>query len=415
MVDNKKQVTEKVLQTTVAVLSIAVIAVMALVGKAIFIDSDKAPRSAVEKQLYDAQQALAKNPNNIDARLMLGFTYSQMGEHSDAQDEYSLVLKVNPNHTKAIYLLAGSYEKEGKMSKAVETYKRLKDYEPAVYQLGRIYVDQKKSMKEIGREFKCDRTTVRERLKKYKISIRAQATVLKERRKCNINGTKQSTCEICGIVFETPLRSGPKPTVCSPRCRGKRDDFKRKRYKKQCQQCGRSYSTNYKPQKFHNHKCFTTNRRTFKGTKRECAICHKQYEPTQDKQQCCGPECASKKSGISHMKYEYNIPDGLTKRERFNFCQNKKRNERAKTDPGFRLNERIRKAIYFSILGRKNGRHWEHLVGWTLKQLKTYLQKLFQTGMTWENYGEWHVDHIIPISAHNFSKPEHPDFKRCWA
>ncbi len=144
MVDNKKLAIEKLLKTSVTVLSIAVIGVMALVGKAMFIDSDKAPRSAVEKQLYDAQQALAKNPNDIEARLMLGFTYSQMGEHSDARDEYSLVLKVDPNHTKAIYLLAGSYEKEGKTSKAIETYKRLKDYEPAVYQLGRLYVNQKK-------------------------------------------------------------------------------------------------------------------------------------------------------------------------------------------------------------------------------------------------------------------------------
>ncbi len=144
MVDNNKQVIEKLLKTSVAVLSIAIIGVMALVGKAIFIDSDEAPRSAVEKQLYDAQQALAKNPNDIEARLMLGFTYSQMGDHSDAQNEYNLVLKVNPKHTKATYLLAGSYEKEGKISEAIKTYKKLKNYEPAVYQIGRIYVNQKK-------------------------------------------------------------------------------------------------------------------------------------------------------------------------------------------------------------------------------------------------------------------------------
>ena len=35
--------------------------------------------------------------------------------------------------------------------------------------------------------------------------------------------------------------------------------------------------------------------------------------------------------------------------------------------------------------------------------------------MIWGNYGDWHIDHKIPISAFNFTKPEHEDFKRCWA
>ena len=35
--------------------------------------------------------------------------------------------------------------------------------------------------------------------------------------------------------------------------------------------------------------------------------------------------------------------------------------------------------------------------------------------MDWGNQGEWHIDHIVPVSAFNFDSPEHMDFKRCWA
>jgi hypothetical protein len=27
------------------------------------------------------------------------------------------------------------------------------------------------------------------------------------------------------------------------------------------------------------------------------------------------------------------------------------------------------------------------------------MESLFKEGMTWDNHGEWHIDHIIPISS----------------
>jgi len=87
-----------------------------------------------------------------------------------------------------------------------------------------------------------------------------------------------------------------------------------------------------------------------------------------------------------------------------------------KTDsPMFRLNSNIRCLIYISVKGNKNGQHWELLVGYTLKQLKVHLEALFQPGMSWDNYGRWHIDHIIPMSLWQFEKPEDREFKQCWA
>jgi len=81
----------------------------------------------------------------------------------------------------------------------------------------------------------------------------------------------------------------------------------------------------------------------------------------------------------------------------------------------YRISCSMRSRIYHAIKSNKNGNSWESLVGYTLDLLQKHLEKLFTDGMTWDNYGKWHIDHIIPISVFNFSKPEHMDFKRCWA
>jgi hypothetical protein len=39
------------------------------------------------------------------------------------------------------------------------------------------------------------------------------------------------------------------------------------------------------------------------------------------------------------------------------------------------------------------------LLGYTTEDLRQHLESKFLEGMCWENYGEWHVDHIKPISA----------------
>jgi hypothetical protein len=82
-----------------------------------------------------------------------------------------------------------------------------------------------------------------------------------------------------------------------------------------------------------------------------------------------------------------------------------------------RLKENIRTSIVMSLRrGTKAKRKWEGIVGFTLDQLRSHLEKKFKIGMTWDNYGMyWHIDHIIPIAAFNFECPDDIDFKRCWS
>jgi len=54
-------------------------------------------------------------------------------------------------------------------------------------------------------------------------------------------------------------------------------------------------------------------------------------------------------------------------------------------------------------LGKKPASTFKWM-GCSPEELKTHFENLFLEGMSWENYGKWHIDHIRPISS--FKKEE---------
>jgi len=94
---------------------------------------------------------------------------------------------------------------------------------------------------------------------------------------------------------------------------------------------------------------------------------------------------------------------------------NNRKNAKRSSTPMGRINNAIRSTISRALKGNKRGRKWMVLTGYNLKQLKEHLENQFTDGMSWDNYGKWHIDHKIPITAFNFENPEDIDFKRCWS
>lgn len=70
-----------------------------------------------------------------------------------------------------------------------------------------------------------------------------------------------------------------------------------------------------------------------------------------------------------------------------------------KTDPIFRLRKNLRRRLNLCLKNIYKKETTLKLIGCTLEELKIYLENRFKKGMSWQNYGEWHIDHIKPISS----------------
>jgi len=76
---------------------------------------------------------------------------------------------------------------------------------------------------------------------------------------------------------------------------------------------------------------------------------------------------------------------------------------RKSTDGIFKLKRNIRSLIShsFSNVGYKKNTKTERILGCELNHFIQYIEKQFTDGMSWDNYGEWHVDHIKPLMVAN--------------
>lgn len=73
-------------------------------------------------------------------------------------------------------------------------------------------------------------------------------------------------------------------------------------------------------------------------------------------------------------------------------------------DIEFKLRKILRNRLNNAIKNNfKSGSAIKNL-GCTITELKKHLESQFQEGMTWDNHGDWHIDHIKPLAKFNLSK-----------
>lgn len=92
---------------------------------------------------------------------------------------------------------------------------------------------------------------------------------------------------------------------------------------------------------------------------------------------------------------EYERTDG---RKAYRKNRNKKLRQ---TDPMFKMKANLvsRTSIAFKTIGKGKPVRTTGLLGTSYEIVKNHIENQFRDEMTWQNYGEWHIDHIIPLSS----------------
>lgn len=131
-----------------------------------------------------------------------------------------------------------------------------------------------------------------------------------------------------------------------------------------------------------------------------CDNCGSGFSSTKPAPQFCSHECyrevLSKKMQIA-APVLWLDPQFVAK------IQTARRAVGYRTDPDAPLRSRLRSIIKRAIrrcvkAGHEKSGRTITLLGYSPDDLRCHLECLFKPGMSWSNYGEWEVDHVIPIA-----------------
>ena len=84
------------------------------------------------------------------------------------------------------------------------------------------------------------------------------------------------------------------------------------------------------------------------------------------------------------------------------------------TDLGYRIKNALFLRLWKALKcnGARKVQSTLELLGCSVDELNAHLEDLFEEGMTWDNYGEWHIDHIRPCASFDLTDPDQQ--KQCF-
>lgn len=93
---------------------------------------------------------------------------------------------------------------------------------------------------------------------------------------------------------------------------------------------------------------------------------------------------------------------------------NKRLRDKRRAEPSFKIlcNMRKRMSFLVRLYSSKKTTQTLDALGCTMDFFMKHLESQFKEGMSFDNYGQWHLDHIIPCNSFDLTKEE--DVRKCF-
>jgi predicted nucleic acid-binding Zn ribbon protein len=153
-----------------------------------------------------------------------------------------------------------------------------------------------------------------------------------------------------------------------------------------------------------------------------CTVCSKEFK-NRAGTQCCSDECREKLNAIKstfrykHRQYKNTCIEcgkdfikSIQSEHCSTMCYQRHKTkyvrDRYHNDVNFKLAAKLRSRLNKALCGHaKRGSSVKDL-GCSISELKLYLESKWLPGMSWENHGQWHIDHVVPLFSFNLSDRE---------
>jgi len=187
-------------------------------------------------------------------------------------------------------------------------------------------------------------------------------------------------------------------------CKPIKDFYKNKKskdgFRSNCIQCGNEYKVNNKDKIKEQIKKYNLKRN---GQKKEWANQNKSKIKDSRKKWLL----KNSENRLEYLK-EYNKEYYKKNKETRLEYSKIKQKEYRKTNPLYKLKSNLRRRINRYLTSKSKST--EQILGINYNDFIIYFEKKFTDGMSWENQGRWHIDHIIPLS---YAKTQEELIKLC--